>query len=173
MPDARALRRATPPACLPTCPLPSSFGCPGDATQLPRPLLHSSSPSSSPPALSLAHPSAITTAAVFLVGHRRSSSLIRRLPSVPEPANHPYGSAVSSCPFSPSPFAFLCTTMTTPSSAAPAAATARRRRGHSHVGLIPSASPCSAHHQEAIAPSRSPRRAPQHHSQPRPNSGRR
>ena len=46
-----------------------------------------------------------------------------------------------------------------------------RRRGHRRVSSKPSASPCSAHHQEAVAPSRSPRRAPQHHSQPRPNSG--
>ena len=39
---------------LPACPLPSSSGCPGDATQLPRPLSHSPSPSS-PPLLSLSH----------------------------------------------------------------------------------------------------------------------
>ncbi len=37
MPDARALRRATPPPSLPACPLPSSSGCPGRRHAAPRP----------------------------------------------------------------------------------------------------------------------------------------
>ena len=37
VPDARARRRATPPASLPACPLPSSSGCPGRRHAAPRP----------------------------------------------------------------------------------------------------------------------------------------
>ena len=76
MPDARALRRATPPPSLPACPLPSSSGCPGDATQLPRPLSHSPSPSSSPLSPSLARTERC---------HRRRSPLPRP-PPPPRPS---------------------------------------------------------------------------------------
>ena len=81
VPGARARHRATPPASLLAWRPPRRPGTPDDATQPPRPLSHSPSPSFSPPALSLSPkalpPPQLTTDALPAV-----PSPLRRVPEL-------------------------------------------------------------------------------------------
>ena len=83
VPGARARHRATPPPSLPACLSPPRLNALERRPAPPRPLSHSPSPSSSPPALSLAHPSAIAAAARRCRGHRPPLASPTRFPAPP------------------------------------------------------------------------------------------